>query len=161
LSTALKVTSATHLGRLEKMFGRLATAAAAIGATILSMGLSTGAALADKRVALVIGNSKYQSVQQLPNPAKDAKAVADLLRDAHFDSVDIEFNLGIVEFKRAIRKFEAEVDQADVAVIYYAGHGFEINGTNYLIPVDAILGRAAGPDPVEVGQRKEVSRDYP
>jgi Caspase domain len=121
------------------MLGRLVTTAAMIGATIFAMVLSTDAALADKRVALVIGNSKYQSVQQLPNPARDANAVAQLLRDAHFDSVDVGLNLGIVEFRRAIRKFEEEVDQADVAVIYYAGHGFEINGTNYLIPVDAQL----------------------
>jgi hypothetical protein len=110
-----------------------------IGAAIFSMVVSTGAALADKRVALVIGNSKYQSVQQLPNPAKDANAVAQLLRDAHFDSVDVELNLGIVDFRRTLRKFEETVEQADIAVIYYAGHGFEINGTNYLIPVDAIL----------------------
>lgn len=121
------------------MIGRLARTAAIIGATIFSMAIGSSAALAEKRVALVIGNSKYQSVQQLPNPSRDANAVAQLLRDAHFDSVDVQLNLGIVDFKRAVRKFEDQVEQADIAVIYYAGHGFEINGTNYLIPVDAML----------------------
>jgi hypothetical protein len=110
-----------------------------IGVTIFSMVLSTKLAWADKRVALIIGNSSYQTVPQLANPAKDADAVAKMFRDAHFDSVDLQLNLGIIDFKRAIRKFENAAEQSDIAVIYCAGHGFEINGTNYLIPVDARL----------------------
>ena len=99
----------------------------------------TDAAWAEKRVALVIGNSGYQTVAQLPNPAKDAGAVAQMFRDAKFDSVDLKLNLGIIDFKRTIRQFEDTADQADIAVIYYAGHGIEISGINYLIPVDARL----------------------
>jgi hypothetical protein len=121
------------------MIGRLvSTTAAALGA-VAALILSAGIAFAEKRVALIIGNSAYQSVPQLPNPSRDATGVAKMLRDAGFDIVDVQTNLPNVEFKRAIRRFEAEADQADVAVIFYAGHGIEIGGTNYLVPVDAKL----------------------
>ena len=59
--------------------------------------------------------------------------------DAGFDSVEVQINVGNLEFKRAIRKFETAADQADIAVVYYAGHGLELAGTNYLIPIDARL----------------------
>jgi uncharacterized caspase-like protein len=90
-------------------------------------------------VALIVGNSTYQSVPQLPNPSRDASAVARMFGDAGFDSVDVQLDVGNLEFKRSIRKFEAMADHADIAVIYYAGHGLEIGGTNYLIPIDARL----------------------
>ncbi len=90
-------------------------------------------------MALIVGNSSYQTVPQLPNPSRDASAVAKMFRDAGFDSVDLVLNVGNLDFKRAIRKFENTADQADIAVVYYAGHGLEIGGTNYLIPVDARL----------------------
>jgi uncharacterized caspase-like protein len=62
-----------------------------------------------------------------------------MFRDAGFDTVEIHLNVGNLEFKRSIRRFEAIADQADIAVVYCAGHGLEISGTNYLIPVDARL----------------------
>jgi len=95
-------------------------------------------AFADRRVALVVGNSAYQNAPLLPNPARDARAIADQFQKAGYDVVSTA-NLGIVDFKRAIRKFEDSVANADIAVIYYAGHGIEIHGTNYLVPVDAKL----------------------
>ena len=125
--------------RKLQMIKRLMLAAAVIGVAILSMVLVPDAAWADKRVALVVGNSSYQAVPQLPNPSRDASSVAKMFRDAGFDSVEIQQNVGNLEFKRAIRKFEVMADQADIAVVYYAGHGLEIGGTNYLIPVDARL----------------------
>ncbi len=112
---------------------------AAIGGFFLAMMLATDAAWAEKRVALVVGNSSYQTVPQLPNPSRDANSVAKMFRDAGFDTVDTLINVGNLEFKRAIRKFETIADQADIAVVYYAGHGLEISGVNYLIPVDARL----------------------
>src|SRR5882757_9677515 len=122
------------------MIRRLVPMAAIIGGAILSMVLAPNFAwAADKRVALIVGNSTYQTVPQLPNPSRDASAVAKMFRDAGFDSVDIQLNVGNLEFKRSIRKFEALADHADIAVVYYAGHGLEIGGTNYLIPVDARL----------------------
>ncbi|MEP6840425.1 MAG: caspase family protein [Bradyrhizobium sp.] len=121
------------------MIKRLVQLAAATGAAILAMAVASNAAWAEKRVALIVGNSSYQTVPQLPNPSRDATSVAKMFRDAGFDSVDVQLNVGNLEFKRAIRKFETTADQADIAVVYYAGHGLEIGGTNYLIPTDARL----------------------
>jgi hypothetical protein len=95
--------------------------------------------LADKRIALVIGNSGYQTVARLPNPANDAKSMAKLLKDAGFDYVDLQQDVGNLEFKRALRRFEDNAQNADIAVIFYAGHGLEIGGINYMIPIDARL----------------------
>jgi len=94
---------------------------------------------ADKRVALVIGNSTYQNVPQLPNPSRDAAAIGQMLRDAGFDVVDVQQNAGNLDFKRAIRRFDEIARDSDVAVVFYAGHGIEIGGINYMIPVDAKL----------------------
>ena len=96
-------------------------------------------ALADKRVALVIGNSNYRNVPKLPNPSADASAIAEQLKNAGFDSVDLEIDVENLDFKRAIRKFEHIASDVDIAVIFFAGHGIELRGTNYMIPVDAKL----------------------
>ncbi len=109
--------------------------------TLLSVTAPSVEALAEKRVALVIGNSNYQQVKALANPEQDAKAFAALLRDAGFDVVDARTNLGSSEMRRALREFSDKVIGADMAVVYYAGHGIEIEGTNYLLPVDAVLKR--------------------
>lgn len=106
----------------------------------LLIGLTTqGAALADRRVALVIGNGKYENAGVLANPVNDANAIGALLKKAGFDLVDLRLNLGVVEFKRAVREFVDRAANADVAVVYYSGHGLEFGGVNYLIPVDAKL----------------------
>jgi uncharacterized caspase-like protein len=101
--------------------------------------LSTDPALADKRVALVIGMSKYQQVPRLTNPARDADAVASLLKQAGFDIVNNQRDLGIADLRRVIREFSETSRDADIAVVYYAGHGIEVDGTNYLVPADAKL----------------------
>ncbi len=112
-------------------------AAAAVGALFLAS--SPDSALAEKRVALVVGNSNYKNVARLPNPEKDAASIAKLFRAAGFDTVIEADNVGNLDFKRAIRKFEdASLDSA-IAVVYYAGHGIEVNGINYLVPIDAKL----------------------
>ena len=121
------------------MIKRYFQIAGVIGAAIFATVMSSDRAWAQKRIALIVGNSAYQNAPQLPNPARDASSIAQMFKDAGFDTVDLQLNLGNVEFKRAMRKFEAGVDQADVAVLYYAGHGIEIGGTNYLVPVDARL----------------------
>jgi uncharacterized caspase-like protein len=105
-------------------------------AILTTTGLS---AYADKRVALVIGNSAYKNVNRLKNPANDAAAVVAMLKTAGFDSVDLRQDLNVVEMRRALREFGNKTRDADVAVIYYAGHGIELDGTNYLIPIDATL----------------------
>ena len=121
------------------MGNRLFGAAMMIGVAILTMVFSPERAFAEKRIALAIGNSNYEAVPELPNPSRDAIAIGQMFRDAGFDSVDVIINASNQELKRALRKFEVDVEQADVAVIYYAGHGLEIGGVNYLIPVDAKL----------------------
>jgi uncharacterized caspase-like protein len=106
---------------------------------IFSIWLGCSSALAEKRVALVIGNSAYQKVAKLPNPANDAAAVAAMLKAAGFDSVESKLNVPANDLRRTLREFAAKTRDADIAVIYYAGHGIELDGTNYLIPVDASL----------------------
>src|SRR5258705_8169988 len=106
---------------------------------IFSIWLGCSSALAEKRVALVIGNSAYQKVAKLPNPANDAAAVAAMLKAAGFDLVESKANLSAVDLRKALRDFGSKVRDADMAVVYYAGHGIELDGTNYLIPVDAAL----------------------
>jgi uncharacterized caspase-like protein len=96
-------------------------------------------ALAEKRVALVIGMSKYQQVPRLTNPARDADAMTALFRKAGFDIVDNERDLGIADLRRVIRDFSEVSRDADISVVYYAGHGIEVDGTNYLVPADAKL----------------------
>jgi hypothetical protein len=98
-------------------------------------------ASAEKRVALVLGNSAYQSVPPLPNPVNDANVIAATLKDAGFDVVDSRRDLPAAETRRALRDFADRARDADIAVVYYAGHGMEVDGTNYLIPVDAKLER--------------------
>jgi hypothetical protein len=96
---------------------------------------------AEKRVALVIGNGAYGKVSQLPNPTRDAEAIESLLRSANFDLVVAQRDLGNLAMRRSLRDFSDRVRDADIAVLFYAGHGIEVNGANYLIPVDAILER--------------------
>src|SRR3979411_1199019 len=98
-------------------------------------------ALAEKRVALVLANSAYQNVAPLSNPVNDGAVIAATLKDAGFDVVDSRHDISAIETRRALRDFAAPARDADVAVIYAAGHGMEVDGTNYLIPVDAKLER--------------------
>ncbi|VIO76383.1 hypothetical protein CI1B_63880 [Bradyrhizobium ivorense] len=98
-------------------------------------------AWATKRVALVIGNSTYQNAPLLTNPANDAAAIAATLKQAGFDVVDARLDLASSGMRRVLRDFADQVRDADIAIVYYAGHGIEIDGTNYLIPTDARLER--------------------
>src|SRR5216110_50946 len=98
-------------------------------------------AFAEKRVALVLGNSNYQNVAPLANPVNDSAKIASTLKDAGFDIVEERHDLPAAETRRALRDFADRARDADIAVVYYAGHGIEVDGTNYLIPVDAKLER--------------------
>ncbi|MBR0733855.1 caspase family protein [Bradyrhizobium japonicum] len=92
-----------------------------------------------RRVALVIGNGAYKNVHALPNPPRDAKMIANVLRDVGFQTVISVSDLSRDKFFEALQSFATEAENADWAVVYYAGHGFEIGGVNYLVPVDAKL----------------------
>jgi caspase domain-containing protein len=96
-------------------------------------------ASAEKRVALVIGNGSYAHIAHLPNVANDAAAVAGLFKTDKFDAVDVKHNLDAGGLRRALREFAGRAAEADVAVVFYAGHGIEVGQVNYLIPVDARL----------------------
>jgi len=111
-----------------------------LAALALWCGASAGA-LAEKRVALVIGNSGYQHAVPLANPANDAAAIAQLFKDIGFDVVEVRRDVLALDLRRAIREFSLHARDADVAIVFYAGHGFEMNGTNYLVPTDAKLER--------------------
>jgi tetratricopeptide (TPR) repeat protein len=92
-----------------------------------------------RRIALIVGNSKYKSVPKLTNPPHDAEAIAATFRAIGFDTVTLANDATHDVFVDALRKFAVEAETADWAVVYYAGHGIEMNGINYLIPVDAVL----------------------
>src|ERR1700742_54526 len=102
---------------------------------------ASNAALASRRVALVIGNSTYQNVPSLPNPSNDPSAVTDMFKAAGFDVVESRRNLKNAELRRVLNNFFDSSRDADFAVVYYAGHGIEIDGSNYIVPVDAMLER--------------------
>ena len=108
---------------------------------VFAVVLSASVAQAERRVALVIGNSTYRNASPLPNTINDANAVAALFRSVGFEVVNSRNELGVLEFKRAVREFLITAETADIAVVYYAGHGMEVNGANFLIPVDARLAR--------------------
>jgi tetratricopeptide (TPR) repeat protein len=92
-----------------------------------------------RRIALLIGNGAYKNVHPLDNPPRDAKLLADQLKSLGFQTVTLANDLTRDKFFEALKSFAAEAEKADWAVIYYAGHGFEVGGVNYLVPVDARL----------------------
>ncbi|OHV60457.1 peptidase C14 caspase catalytic subunit p20 [Mesorhizobium sp. LCM 4577] len=114
----------------------------ALIAALILVGLTTVQACADRRVALVIGNSEYREIPALKNPDKDAEDVSNTFRLAGFD-VFVAKDLTKLQFEKEFRNYLAAADGADLAVVYYSGHGFQIGGENFLIPVDASLKAAA------------------
>jgi Caspase domain/Putative peptidoglycan binding domain len=106
--------------------------------SVAALLVSGNAALADKRVAFVVGNGAYKNVTPLPNPAIDAKSMAALLRNVGFDVVE-GTNLTRDKMTEKLLDFGKRAEGADVALFFYAGHGIAVNGTNYLLPIDADL----------------------
>ena len=112
----------------------------ALHKTLLAAGILLGshAAFAESRVALVIGQSAYRAVTALPNPANDAKAMSQLLGDAGFD-VTSAADLSQNEMRQTVGEFAAKVAAKGpdtIALVFYAGHGLQIDGENFLVPVD-------------------------
>ena len=110
-------------------------------APILTKAVAPSASPADvkpgRRIALVIGNSAYKNVPALTNPQNDAAAMATSLRNIGFESVTLAVDATREKMIDALRAFADEAENADWAIVYYAGHGIEVNGQNYLIPIDA------------------------
>ena len=108
---------------------------AIVAATVM---LGSQAAWAESRLALVIGQSSYRSIAPLPNPVNDAKAMAQMLGDAGFE-VQSATDLSQTDLRARIAGFAANVSAKGpdtVALVFYAGHGLQIDGENYLVPVD-------------------------
>jgi hypothetical protein len=108
-------------------------------AAVLLILLFASPAVAEKRVALVIGNSAYQSVSRLENPKNDALLVAETLSRLGFTLVGggAQVELDKPSFDSVVQRFGSQLIGADVALFYYAGHGLQVRGTNYLVPVTA------------------------
>ena len=113
--------------------------AMAVAGLVLALSIYSSAALAEKRVALVVGNGAYHHAAPLPNPTRDANAIAQMFQVAGFDTVLLRNDVGNLDFKRALRDVFAVARGADIAVVFFAGHGIQIADQNYLIPVDAKL----------------------
>jgi TPR repeat protein len=105
-------------------------------------------AQAEKRIALVVGNSAYKNVARLDNPRNDAALMARTLKDLGFILIGGDANLDLdkTALDAAIQKFGQQVQGADVALFYYAGHGIQLRGSNYLVPIDANPAREADVD---------------
>ncbi|MBV8927139.1 MAG: caspase family protein [Bradyrhizobium sp.] len=120
------------------MFRRAFSCPILLSAALAALLAAASPAKAENRVALVIGQSAYRAVPSLPNPANDAKAMSKLLTDSGFE-VTTASDLSQKEFNQKVGDFTAEIAArgADtVALVFYAGHGLQIDGENYLVPVD-------------------------
>jgi tetratricopeptide (TPR) repeat protein len=139
--------SAEHEGRPRSEDDSRAKAGARPQVERLAKAIAEGKATprpgAERRVALVIGNSAYAHAPALRNPVNDAKAFAGVLRAIGFSDVRELYDAGLSALGQALKSFGDVAAGSDWAVIYYAGHGIEVNGINYLIPVDAALEQAA------------------
>src|SRR5437870_5063712 len=107
----------------------------AIGAVVLGL-LATTPAGAENRLAFVVGNDAYQNVNPLQKAVNDARAVSRGLQQLGF-RVTLGENLAWRDFIERFANFENSIQPGDVAFLFYSGHGVEIDGANYLIPVDA------------------------
>ena len=103
--------------------------------TVACISLHAAPAFAAKRVALVIGNNSYENVPALKKAVNDAGAISRELAKLGFDVVSAE-NVGRRAMSRALVELEGKIESGDTALIYFAGHGFAVDGTNYLLPVD-------------------------
>jgi uncharacterized caspase-like protein len=109
-----------------------------LGAIAVGLALMTAPANAERRVALVIGNGAYKHASVLPNSVGDAGAIASLLRKINFDVIE-GADLDRDALVSHLSAFRQKAEGADVALLFYAGHGAAVPGRNYLIPVDAHL----------------------
>lgn len=110
------------------------------GAAVLLVLSTAGPALASKRVALVVGNAAYLHAPPLANPMNDARDISERLKALGFE-VHTGLDLDKAAFDAKVRDFSSSLETADVAILFYAGHGLQVAGQNYLVPVDAKLAK--------------------
>jgi len=130
---------------LENGNGNRGTLAALIALLFL---LLVNPAAAQKRIALVVGNSAYQNITRLDNPRNDATLMADTLLGLGFTLIGgrAQLDLDKPALDIAVQNFGRQIQGAEVALFYYAGHGVQVNGSNYLVPVSANPTREADVD---------------
>ena len=104
--------------------------------------LALGSSAEAKRVGLIIGNSAYKNAGELTNPKNDATDMSAAMKKVGFQIID-GFDLDKTNFDRKIRDFAAALSGAEIGLFFYAGHGLQVAGQNYLVPVDAELTTAA------------------
>ncbi len=126
-----------------RAIARVLFCAAVIAA--LSLSLSAGPACADRRVALVMGNSAYKNAPRLRNPVNDASDMGAALKRLGFD-VMLGLDLDYSNMRTLVRSFSEKLPDADVALLFYAGHGLQVAGKNYLVPIDARIENQADLD---------------
>jgi len=119
----------------------------AIAVTLLLVRMAA-AQPAERRVALVIGNGQYQYVRRLDNPTNDARLIAETLTSVGFRLIGgtAQLDLDKTGFDRVVQEFGTVIQNAEVALFYYAGHGLQVRGSNYLVPVNANPTREADVD---------------
>jgi Caspase domain/Domain of unknown function (DUF4189)/Putative peptidoglycan binding domain len=118
---------------------------ALVFAVVMGLAAGTGVARAEKRVALVVGNSSYTSTMPLRTPANDAADVAGALDRLGFDVIR-GIDLDYAGMRERVKLFSERLVGADVGLFYYGGHGIQVSGKNYLVPVDAKLNAASDLD---------------
>ena len=119
----------------------LAHVAQFIALRVMLLPLTAGAASNnERRIALVVGIGSYQNAPHLATSVDDARAIGDSLRRLKFDVTEL-YDADFRDLNRGIRAFGIRAANADVAVVYYAGHGIQVDRENYLIPADATLER--------------------
>ncbi|MGQ0682245.1 caspase family protein [Bradyrhizobium sp.] len=119
-----------------------------LGSVLLLLSLVASPASAERRIALVVGNAGYQNITPLANAQNDATLIAETLRSVGFALVGgtAQVNLDKPAFDKAVQTFGSQLIGADVALFYYAGHGVQTRGSNYLVPVSANPVREADVD---------------
>ncbi|MBO0752698.1 MAG: caspase family protein, partial [Bradyrhizobiaceae bacterium] len=145
-------------GRVQVLLAKRSNPGAQANASAGTAAVSLAMAPPGRRVALVIGMSAYVNVAPLRNPTNDARAVADAFRRLGFAEVIEREDLTRVRLEEVLKDFGDKAAEADWAVIYYAGHGIQINGANYVVPVDAKLDRADHIEDETVTLRRVLSK---
>ena len=130
---------------MKRMHGScrsIAVAIARAAAALALLCLANAAHAADGKplrgVALIVGNGDYEHLAPLTNPPEDARAIEDLFEDLGFETTSVR-DADARKLRRAIERFVEDAEGADAAIVYYAGHGIEAGGENWLVPVDADL----------------------
>jgi uncharacterized caspase-like protein len=121
--------------RMNRWITLARRAALLVGTALLAVSFAAPARAAEKRLALVVGNARYPSAP-LNNPENDARVVASTLKRLGFEVIE-HVNLPVKDFRRVLREYAKRVQESEgTALFFYAGHGVQIDGRNYLLPVD-------------------------